>query len=277
VNALTPRTASALSIPDRLLLPALPAAAAAFVSRLDGWLEQRQRRDEAERRARESDKPNPAILRELEDTFVPAKPARPFLTDADRQMLAAALADMDARLAPVTAPVLAAWLAPINAVVRNPQSREDFQTRVLGLADLLADLPAGAFTAEARRSMAPDFFPSVGEIRRAVEPNARALLSRRKALDEMAAPPPAAPTPSDTPEKRSQEAVEAVRAKAAALVAELTQTGTTHRPTARAAPVSDGVLLAGYEIAAQNAATPAAREAAAYRAATIRKRLGIEA
>lgn len=160
-NLTKPATAGA-TIPETLHLPPLPEAMAIYLRRREAWQAERDRFRDA----------SPA---EREAIFVGAAPPVPALDHAGRAHLAAAERALAPLLAPVSAPSLAAWLAPINARCCNPQGAEDFRIKVAALHDALRDLPGGAFTAEARRRVAGDFFPGPDAIRRAVAPEARRL------------------------------------------------------------------------------------------------------
>lgn len=132
---------------------------------------------------------------------------------------------LDAMLHPVTPGIVAAWLMPINLAARNPQSTEQFELRARAIAELVADLPAAAFTAEARRKLGTGFFPSAQDVREAVEPVAGEWRRKRDALRGLrraVASKPAAPDPIETPEEKASYAelnratVEALKAEVAA-------------------------------------------------------------
>lgn len=262
---------SAPGIPDRLFMPALPAPAASYLARLDTWAEERARFAAAKHHAEVERRGHPDAMAELSNVYVSPKPRLPVLTDNDRAAIAAAIADLEARLAPISAARLGEWLAPINAAVRNPQNRDDFTTRVRGMAEVLNDLPMGAFTAEARRALALDFFPGAGEIRRAVQAGADALAAKRAALRDIEAPP-AIPEPPPEPRRdgpRSFAEIVAVKQAAREVMAAATAPKPTERgPPARALPLSDGALLAHYERMAADG-----NRNAAWRAEQIRARL----
>ena len=108
------------------------------------------------------------------------------MTTVEREAAAAGAARYDQLLAPVLPSTVAAWLAPVNAAVRNPQGADDFAVRCAGIAELVADLPGAAFTAETRRRLRADFFPSADDVRQAVAPEAARWRARRDALAAMA-------------------------------------------------------------------------------------------
>lgn len=108
------------------------------------------------------------------------------LTPTERDAALAGAARYDQLLAPVLPATVAAWLAPVNAAVRNPQGADDFALRCAGIAELVADLPGAAFTSETRRRLRADFFPSADDVRQAVAPEAARWAARRDALRAMA-------------------------------------------------------------------------------------------
>lgn len=259
MNQVAKLTASAVAIPPRL--PDVPPVAADFVRDAEAYAERRMAFAAACRDERE-------------EMFVGLAPRPPALRPDQRNEVARGLAYLEAECRPPSATMLGAWLAPINAAVRNPQSREDLAVRVAAMVDLLGDLPAGAFTLEARRAMRCEFFPSAAEVRKAVEPHARRLVARVEALRRMVDPQPAgddrdAPREEVTPEQRA-----AMAAQARALVAELRGGGTSEgvKPGGKALPLSDGAMLAHYRRLASEG-----NAAAATRVAAIEARLGLDA
>lgn len=136
----------------------------------------------------------PAAVAAAVDRITDPDPERRALTAAGRRALSpperdaalAGAARYDQLLAPVLPATVAAWLAPVNAAVRNPQGAEDFAMRCAGIAELVADLPGAAFTAETRRRLRADFFPSADDVRQAVAPEAVRWAARRDALRAMA-------------------------------------------------------------------------------------------
>lgn len=123
--------------------------------------------------------------------------APPTISEREWKAAQQIAAQFDAMLAPVTREVLAAWLMPVNAASRNPQSPQEFALRVAGIVEMVADLPAAAFTAETRRRLASGFFPSHEDVRAAVEPVAATWRRKRdalRALRHTGQPASAAPT-----------------------------------------------------------------------------------
>ena len=195
-----------VAIPASLPLPVLPPAADAYLRNAAQYAAQRARIAAAAPPEREA-------------MFAGLLPSVPDLGCDDRAAARRALAALDDMARGVSLATLAAWLAPVNAAVRNPQNQPDFEARVHGLRELLSDVPAGAFTAESRRRLAPDFFPGPGDIRRALEPDAARITSHAAALRRMVerqADADAAPEPRIPP---TAEQVAANRAKVAALKA----------------------------------------------------------
>jgi hypothetical protein len=194
--------------------------------------------------------------------------APPAVTRADWQAAQAAADQFDRMLAPVTRDHLAAWLMPVNAASKNPQAPADFAMRVAGIAEMVGDLPAAAFTAETRRALRSDgFFPSHEAVRAAVEPVAATWRRKRAALRNLRAigAPDRDETPTATAEQRAQSV-----ARADAIVAELrarARQAPASKPVAR--PLSPEALIAAYEATG----TPAAL----YRARTLRAQHGGEA
>jgi len=165
------------------------------------------------------------------------------------------------------------FLRPIVAGVRNPPSEGDCKARAVALAAALPNVPAAWLAqtwrqAEAMRKFA--FWPAVADFAEMFEPelrDARESADRRLRL--------AAPAPDfDGPPLRSAEEILAVKAKARALVAELTATRPEDRATSpvRPAPISDGAMLEHYRQLAARGNGPAA-----VRVAQIEERLGLDA
>lgn len=192
--------------------------------------------------------------------------APPLLSPDQHAIAQTAAAQFDAMLDPVTLPQLAAWLMPVNAASRNPQSPGDFRLRVEGLFAMLDDLPAAAFTADTRRKLATGFFPSHEDIREAVEPIADQWRRKRDALKglRVAEAPTSKGWQPPTDEERAT-----VRAKVEALKAELAAKAAVRAPRdIKPRPLHPTHLLAEYE-----ALAAAGNEAAAIRVAQLREAL----
>lgn len=247
----------AVAIPHALPMPPVPEPVAAHM---------RHAELHAEARAAFA----AASPEERETMFVGSAPALPVLTGQVRRDAEIAEAALARETSPVTAAMFRAWLGPVNAAVRNPQPQADFEVRCMGLFTLLDDLPAGAFTAEARRAL-PAFFPSAEDIRKAVEPGARRLRATLATLrDALAAKPQ---QDAQQPVREPQHVRDAMAEQARLLAAELRAAGAEReaagRQPARAVHLSDGALLARYERLASEG-----NFAAAARAAALRARLG---
>jgi hypothetical protein len=179
-------------IPAGNIAPAMPPVLVDYLRMLEVHAAERAAWAKAEEAARfrRSGDPDPR-----EQVFVGKPPSVPALDEAGRLMADAALRGYERARAPLSLGVLTAWLMPLIPAVRNPPSEEEMPAKVVGLATLLDDLPAGAFTAETRKAIEGDWFPSAGEIRRAVEPEARRLASMADLLREVSRPP-APPRPT---------------------------------------------------------------------------------
>lgn len=192
--------------------------------------------------------------------------APPALSERDWHAAQRAALGFEALLAPVTVEHLAAWLMPVNAASRNPQSPQDFRLRVEGIAVMVADLPAAAFTSETRQRLGTGFFPSHEDVRAAVAPVAETWRRKRDALRGMRKAGAAEPRP----EPLTDAEREAMQHKAAAVAAELrarTHAGPAPRPEPRTLGPRD--LLASYEASG----TPASL----FRAQQLRRQLDGEA
>jgi len=144
-------------------------------------------------------------------------PIRP--TAIERAEAATALPAYEAALRPISDAALIAWAEPINAAVRNPQSREDFLIRVSVWAHALRDVPVRCFTPESQSEAmrAFQFWPAAADVYALLKPQADALIAAAKALQTLAeteTPPPPPPSPT------AQE-VAAVAAKLRGLRSEL--------------------------------------------------------
>lgn len=247
--------ANAIALPQHLPIPVMPDAAARHITAAEAREAQRQAFLRASREEREA-------------MFVPPPRRTPVLSQAEAVECRRGAEYIDRAMEPISLGHLAAWLAPINASVRNPQSRDDLAVRVRALHEMLGDLPAGAFHVQARRALSPDWFPSAGEIRAAVEPGARQMRATAEYLRSMASPPPPPPEPARFPTDAERLAM---RDAASRRVKELrTAAVEVHRVgrdgPVKALPVSDGVLLAHYDHLAGLGNTAAAMRADAIRA-----------
>lgn len=194
----------------------------------------------------------------------------PALSEADWRAAREGAAHFDALLAePVTRDHLASWLMPVNAASRNPQGPQEFLLRVEGIASMLDDLPAAAFTHETRRRLATGFFPSHEDIRAVIQPVADTWQRKRDALRGLRKVEPQT-RPAHQPPTPEERAT--ILAKAAAAVADIRATAAQADPRGtrqvEARPVHPAALLAQYEALAADG-----NQAAATRAAQLRKAL----
>lgn len=96
--------------------------------------------------------------------------------------------ELDRLLSRAVAPqTVAAWLKVVNAAVRNPQTKEDFQAKAAAIAMVCDGLPEACFTAESQRqAMAKwQFFPSAADVVAAVQPIADEWRRKAAALRRM--------------------------------------------------------------------------------------------
>jgi hypothetical protein len=175
-----------VAIPDENLAPMVPRAVRAYLADCVVVRDQRATWEKAEETARfrRSDDPDPR-----EKLYVGRIPTLPVLDEVGRMIAEDALQDCQRALAPVTRDVLFMWLSPLAQVVRNPIPPAMLAENVRALFALLDDLPVGAFTTETRKRIEGDWFPSAGEIRRAVEPEAARLRDLASVLHEVSKPP----------------------------------------------------------------------------------------
>lgn len=197
--------------------------------------------------------------------------APPALSPQDHAAARQTAEYFDALLAhTVTREHLAAWLLPINAASRNPQSPTDFAFRCDALAALLDDLPAAAFTHETRRRMPTGFFPSHEDIREIIQPIADDWRRKRDALRGLRQAEPERRPDFEPP---TAEQREAMKAKAQETIAFLrNQAAERERSGPRNAkplPLAPHHLLAAYEAAAAEG-----NAAAAFRAQQLRDAMG---
>jgi hypothetical protein len=222
-----------VNLPSTLRLPEIPASVASHMRAVEAHA--------AERAAFYAAAPE-----DREHMFVGPVPQLHPLSDRERDAVEQTIHAMRDDLEPVSQDAFKAWLGPVNAAVRNPQSAEDFAVRCLGLHALCCDLPTGAFTADARRDL-PEFFPSAADIRKAVARNAKRLADVERALRAAAE----ARQPQPEPEAERQPLTEAqkaeVRAKAEAFARDMAAMVTKEAPPVTARPLAPHHLLAAYE------------------------------
>ncbi len=134
------------------------------------------------------------------------------------------------------------WLLPLNGVVRNPASQEDFEKRAAAMSFLLADLPIAVFTVRTQRMAMAEFqfWPSAADAHKLLREQAAPLMSRRDALKRLLTAPPASPRESLTAEERDR-IVRKFRADMAAVAAER-PSYEERRPVAKPAHLSGEAL-----------------------------------
>lgn len=122
------------------------------------------------------------------------------------------VADAAARaLQPIGPEALARWLATVNGACEYPLPMAEFEARCRNIAEIMGDIPAAAFTDDARRTLATTVsrFPSAKQISDAVKPEAQRLAGKLDALRRLAARPPAAePAPVAAPVCATRKAME---------------------------------------------------------------------
>lgn len=167
------------------------------------------------------------------------------------------------------------WLKALGSLVAGSLSEVEAKARIDAYTPLLATaFPPAAFTPTTLRRVAEGckFFPSYGEVNALLVPEYRRAVELAAAASApIARPALTAPEPPPH-EGQDPEALEAVRRMVQAFQAERTFTkpaGSAARAPIKAAPVSDGVLLASYEREAANG-----NAAAQIRVDMLRQKLG---
>jgi hypothetical protein len=138
---------------------------------------------------------SPDLARMVEDRASPDKDTRDRAKRYGRPPTQAESAEAwqayeanDRAMWPVSEQALVEWASPINSAVRNPQSREDFLTRLEAWAQAFADMPAACFNAQTQREamQAFKFWPSVSEVFDLLKPHRDAMEATQAALKELA-------------------------------------------------------------------------------------------
>lgn len=165
----------------------------------------------------------------------------------------------EAACRPATNAQVREWLLAINAGVRNPLSRDDFNARCAAIADVCHDLPASAFTAETRREamQSPEFafFPSAADAYKFLSNASAGIRKDRLALRRLATADVAVPVAQPSAEDRAK-----VAAQMAGLSAGIEQRSTP------AIPAFARKTLDPEHLAALRAANPLVQGAIAMRA-----------
>lgn len=163
------------------------------------------------------------------------------------------------------------FMRPIALAVRNVPADDDFRSRVAAIAHAVA-VPAEWLRQPWRQADAMrkfQFWPAVSDVFDLFADDLRAERERADRRERLSGPTHISKAIEfDGPAIRTPEEIEAVKAKARALAAELTHSSPQQREPVRPVHASDGALLVVYEqLAAQGNA------AAAFRAEALRKRL----
>jgi hypothetical protein len=160
--------------------------------------------------------------------------------------------------APPTGPFVLSWVAPIHAGFSNPPSARESAVWAAAVAKACARVPAQAFTEDALIDLAraSKFWPSASEVLAVVQPEANRLFSKVLAMERIARrkPPEAPPMPRPVLSEADRRAEAAKCAemvdKMKAAIAEREHRTRPERGD-RAAPVSLGALMAGYQRAVE--------------------------
>jgi hypothetical protein len=197
------------------------------------------------------------------------EPVQPVVRDEAKRIAAA----LEASLRPATLDEWRAFLLPILAAVANPPDRNAFSARVAAIAEALRDIPAGALSPDAQRDVMRfnRFFPTPADLEPLLRPRCAERMADLSTLRRVAA----APTERE-PEQIAPEARAAMAARAHALAAEIRASADAQErgPTGavRAAPISDGAMLAHLERLAAGG-----NAIAEHRARMLREKIGAEA
>jgi len=158
-------------------------------------------------------------------------------------------------LQPPTGPFILSWVAPIHAGFSNPPSARESAVWATAVSKACARVPAQAFTEDALIDLAAKskFWPSASEVLAVVQPEANRLYSKVLAMERIARrKPPEAPkkvTFTDlSPEQKALDdaKTQAMIDRMKAAIAEREHRMRPERAD-RAAPVSLGALMAGYQ------------------------------
>lgn len=164
-----------------------------------------------------------------------------------------------ASFAPPTGPFVLSWISSIHAGFSNPPSARESAVWAAAVAKACARIPAQAFTEDALIDLAAKskFWPSASEVLAVVQPEANRLYSKVLAMERIARrkPPEAPPMPRPVLSEADRRA-EAARCaemvdRMKAAIAEREHRTRPERGD-RAAPVSIGDLMRGYERAIES-------------------------
>ena len=182
--------------------------------------------------------------------YSPQALAPSLVAEADR-----AAKQARAALSPATGPFVLSWVAPIHAGFSNPPSARESAVWAAAVAKACARIPAQAFTEDALINLAArsKFWPSASEVLSVVQPEANRLFSKVLAMERIARRKPPEPPKKVTVTDLSPEQKAADDAKTREMIdrmkAAIAEREHRTRPERadRAAPVSLGALMAGYQ------------------------------
>jgi len=160
-----------------------------------------------------------------------------------------------AALSPATGPFILSWVAPIHAGFSNPPSARESAVWATAVAKACARVPMQAFTEDALLDLAraSKFWPSASEVLAVVQPEANRLFSKVLAMERIARRKPPEPPKkvSFTDLSPEQKAIDDAKTREMVdrMKAAIAEREHRMRPERadRAAPVSLGALMAGYQ------------------------------
>jgi len=204
--------------------------------------------------------------------FPPPALAPSLIAEADK-----AAKQARAALQPPTGAFVLSWIAPIHAGFSNPPSARESAVWATAVAKACARVPAQAFTEDALIDLAAKskFWPSASEVLAVVQPEANRLYSKVLAMERIARRKPPEPPKKVTFTDLTPEQKAADDAKTQQMIdqmkAAIAERDRKFRPERadRAAPVSLGALMAGYQRVIDSGSSYA--EAARVRLAKLRE------
>jgi len=158
-------------------------------------------------------------------------------------------------LQPPTGAFVLSWIAPIHAGFSNPPSARESAVWATAVSKACARVPMQAFTEDALLDLAraSKFWPSASEVLAVVQPEANRLYSKVLAMERIARRKPPEPPKkvSFTDLTPEQKAIDDAKTQAMIdrMKAAIAERDRKFRPERadRAAPVSLGALMAGYQ------------------------------
>ena len=181
-----------------------------------------------------------------------------------------------AALQPPTGAFVLSWIAPIHAGFSNPPSARESAVWATAVSKACARVPMQAFTEDALIDLAArsKFWPSASEVLAVVQPEANRLFSKILAMERIARRKPPEPPKKVSFTDLTPEQKAADDAKTQQMIdqmkAAIAERDRKFRPERadRAAPVSLGALMAGYQRVIDSGSSYA--EAARVRLAKLR-------